>query len=109
MQQIHSFLEPYRIPLTDNKKADDILILQGKEYIRQHLYEPFNLEQVASYLHISKYHFIRKFKQKVARDGVPSEFKKREAYDKPGVRRRNAKKEGIKNSQKRNRANNRDY
>ena len=49
---------------------------------------------------------LRKFKQKVARDGVPSE---REAYDKPGVRRRAAKKEGIKNSQKRNRANNRDY
>ena len=42
---------------------------------------------------------LRKFKQKVARDGVPSEFKKREAYDKPGVRRRLAKKEGIKNSQ----------
>ena len=52
---------------------------------------------------------LRKFKQKVARDGIPSEFKKREAYDKPGVRRRLAKKEGIKNSQKRNRANNRDY
>ena len=30
---------------------------------------------------------IRKFKQKVARDGVPSEWKKREAYDKPGVRK----------------------
>ena len=43
---------------------------------------------------------LRKFKQKVARDGVPSEWKKREAYDKPEV---------IKNSQKRNRANNRDY
>lgn len=52
---------------------------------------------------------LRKFKQKVARDGIPSEIKKREAYDKPGVRRRAAKKEGIKNSQKRNRANNRDY
>ena len=52
---------------------------------------------------------LRKFKQKVARDGVPSECRKREAYDKPGVRRRAAKKEGIKNSQKRNRANNRDY
>ena len=52
---------------------------------------------------------LRKFKQNVARYGVPSEFKKREAYDKPGVRRRLAKKEGIKNSQKRNRANNRDY
>ncbi len=49
---------------------------------------------------------LRKFKQKVARDGVPSECKKRECYDKPGVRRRNAKKEGIKNTRKRNRANN---
>jgi len=48
---------------------------------------------------------LRKFKQKVARDGVPSEWKKREAYDKPGVRRRAAKKEGIKNSRKRHRAN----
>ena len=44
---------------------------------------------------------LRKFKQKVARDGVPSECKKRECYDKPGVRRRNAKKEGIKNARKR--------
>ena len=35
---------------------------------------------------------LRKFKQKVARDGVPSEWKKREAYDKPGVKRRAAKK-----------------
>ena len=34
---------------------------------------------------------LRKFKQKVARDGVPSEFKKREAYDKPGVRRRGSR------------------
>ena len=48
---------------------------------------------------------LRKFKQKVARDGVPSEWKKREAYDKPGVRRRAAKKEGIKNTRKRDRAN----
>lgn len=51
---------------------------------------------------------LRKLKQKVAKDGVPSECKKRECYDKPGVRRRKAKKEGIKNSrkrEKRNRAN----
>lgn len=48
---------------------------------------------------------LKKFKQKVARDGVPSECKKRECYDKPGVRRREAKKAGIKNTQKRNRAN----
>ena len=50
---------------------------------------------------------LRKFKQKVAREGIPSEFKKREAYDKPGVKRREAKKAGIKNARKRER-NNRD-
>ncbi len=50
---------------------------------------------------------LKRFKQKLARDGVPSEFKKREAYDKPGVKRREAKKAGIKNARKRNR-NNRD-
>ena len=49
---------------------------------------------------------LRKFKQKVARDGVPKKKKKRESYIKPGVARRAAKKEGIKNSKKRNR---RDY
>ena len=49
---------------------------------------------------------LKKFKQKVARDGVPSECKKREGYDKPGVRRRNAKKEGIKNTRRRNKARN---
>ena len=48
---------------------------------------------------------LRKFKQKVARDGVPSEWKKRECYDKPGVRRRNAKKEAIKNAKKNARKN----
>ena len=50
---------------------------------------------------------LKKFKQKVARDGVPSECRKRECYDKPGIRRREAKKAGIKNTRKRNRANNR--
>jgi ribosomal protein S21 len=50
---------------------------------------------------------LRKFKQKVARDGIPSEIKKREAYDKPGKKRREAKKAGIKNARKRER-NNRD-
>lgn len=48
---------------------------------------------------------LRKFKQKVARDGVPSECKKRECYSKPGVKRREAKKAGIKNAQKRNKTN----
>ena len=44
---------------------------------------------------------LKKFKQKVAKSGLPSEFKKREHYSKPGIQRREAKKAGIKNSRKR--------
>ena len=46
---------------------------------------------------------LRKFKVKVARSGVPSELKKRKCYDKPGVKRRKAKEEMIRNSRKRKR------
>ncbi len=49
---------------------------------------------------------LKKFKQRVAKSGLPSEMKKRVAFTKPGERRRNAKKEGIKNSRK---AQRRDY
>lgn len=44
---------------------------------------------------------IKIFKQKVARDGIPSECKKRKAYEKPGEKRRAAKLKGIKNAKKR--------
>ncbi len=43
---------------------------------------------------------LKKFKQRVAKSGLPSEVRKKQAYDKPGVQRRNAKKEAIKNSRK---------
>ena len=43
---------------------------------------------------------LKKFKQRVAKSGLPSEVKKKQAFDKPGVQRRNAKKEAIKNSRK---------
>ena len=43
---------------------------------------------------------LKKFKAKVARSGVPSEIKKRKHYEKPGVRRREAKKEMIRNAKK---------
>lgn len=49
---------------------------------------------------------IKKYKQKLARNGVPSEAKKHDAYDKPGVRRRKAKKEAIKNARKNERKQN---
>ena len=51
---------------------------------------------------------LKKFKAKVNKDGIPQETKKREGYDKPGVSRRAAIKEGKKNARKRDRANNRD-
>lgn len=50
---------------------------------------------------------LKKFKQKCARDGVLSEAKKRKFYDKPGVKRREEKKQNIINSRKRNKRTNR--
>jgi ribosomal protein S21 len=46
---------------------------------------------------------LKRFKAKVARSGVPSELKKHREYTKPGVKRREAKKEMIKNSRKKRR------
>ncbi len=45
---------------------------------------------------------LKKFKVKVARSGVPSELKKRKHYEKPGVKRRNEKKEQMRNAKKHN-------
>lgn len=46
---------------------------------------------------------LRKFKVKVQRSGIPSEMKKRKEYSKPGIVRREAKKEAIKNARKKSR------
>lgn len=43
---------------------------------------------------------LKKFKAKFARSGVPSELKKKKHYEKPGVRRRNEKKEQLRNAKK---------
>ena len=43
---------------------------------------------------------LKKFKVKVARSGVPSELKKHKCYTKPGVKRREEKKEMIRNAHK---------
>ena len=44
---------------------------------------------------------FRRLKQRMARESIPSECKKREYAVKPGDKRREAKKAGIKNAQKR--------
>ena len=46
---------------------------------------------------------LKMMKQKNAKDGLLKEVRKREHYSKPGVRRREAKKEAIKNSRRRER------
>lgn len=43
---------------------------------------------------------LKKFKQRVAKSGLPSEVKSKKEFIKPGVKKRNAKKEAIKNSRK---------
>ena len=50
---------------------------------------------------------LRTFKQKNIKDGLLKEVKKRESYNKPGEKRRNAKKEAIKNSRRKERSYNR--
>ena len=45
---------------------------------------------------------IKRFKVEVQRSGIPSECKKRKEYSKPGVLRREAKKEAIRNAKKHN-------
>ncbi|MBE6141040.1 MAG: 30S ribosomal protein S21 [Firmicutes bacterium] len=47
---------------------------------------------------------IKKFKNKVAKSGVPSELRKKKYYEKPGIVRRHKVEEGIKNSRKKNRS-----
>ena len=48
---------------------------------------------------------MKKFKQKCARDGVLSDVKKRKYYSKPGVVRREEKKQNTINFKKRNKRN----
>ena len=41
---------------------------------------------------------LKRFKQKCSRDGIPSEVKKRKFYSKPGIVKREEKKQNIINS-----------
>ena len=43
---------------------------------------------------------IKRLKNRVAKSGLPSEVKNKREFIKPGVKKRNAKKEAIKNSRK---------
>lgn len=48
---------------------------------------------------------LKRFKQQVAKSGTLSEFKKKEHYSKPGILRREAKKNAIINSRKQSKRN----
>ena len=46
---------------------------------------------------------LRTFKQKTVKEGLLKEVRKKKSYMKPGEKRREAKKEAIKNSRRRER------
>jgi AraC-like DNA-binding protein len=46
---------------SDDRDRD--IFVQGAEYIKAHLTEKFELDELSSYVHVSKYHFIRVFKK----------------------------------------------
>lgn len=48
---------------------------------------------------------LKNFKQKIVKNGLLKEVREKEHYNKPGVRKRKAKMEGIKNSRKKTRNN----
>ncbi len=43
---------------------------------------------------------FKKFKQKVAKSGIPSEIRERQHYEKPGIKRRKKIEEARKNNKK---------
>ena len=43
---------------------------------------------------------LKTFKQKNAKEGLLKEIRKHEHYEKPGLKKRNAKKEAIKNARR---------
>lgn len=47
----------------DAENREIELVEKGKKYIRDHVYEKFSLDDLAGYVHVSKYHFIRLFKK----------------------------------------------
>jgi ribosomal protein S21 len=49
---------------------------------------------------------LKRFKVKVSRDGIPSEIKKRKFYSKPGIIKREEKKQNIINSKKKSKRDN---
>ena len=48
---------------------------------------------------------LKRFKMKVQRSGIPTEMKKRKEYSKPGIVRREAKKEAIRNARQHSKRN----
>ena len=63
MDGIVSILKCIMIEKKSTMAPDDDLIMASKKFIHDHIYEKFDLDALAAYVHMSKYHFIRKFKK----------------------------------------------
>lgn len=62
-ESIKQFLKSnVKVNLKALKKNDNEIVMEAVNYIIEHLDEPFNLDIISDYVHISKYHFLRLFK-----------------------------------------------
>ncbi|WP_397452616.1 AraC family ligand binding domain-containing protein [Pseudomonas sp. NA-150] len=51
--------------LADDTSRPDTLVLRVKDFIQDHLHTEFTLDQLSAVVNMSKYHFLRLFKQQV--------------------------------------------
>lgn len=70
LKSIYPYIQQCQSTSKFNKNQDmnENAVEEAKNYIKSHIYEEFDLELLCKLVHMSKYHFIRVFKQKT---GVP--------------------------------------
>ena len=63
LKDIYKYIESAQDKSIHYKYANEEIIEMAKEYIKNYIYYEFSLDDICSYIHISKYHFIRLFKK----------------------------------------------
>lgn len=64
LDAIEGYLQQVQKEKSMEQREEDDTIDKAMEYIKQHVYEEFCLDDVCDYVHVSKYHFIRIFKKR---------------------------------------------
>lgn len=64
LNSILPFLKRVQIEKSLDEKKNDEVVNKAMDYIKAHVYDEFNLDDVCEYVHVSKYYFIRMFKKR---------------------------------------------